>query len=413
MRELSPKRWELRVYAGRDPLTGRRRYLSRVVRGTRREAESTLARLVSSTEDQGPVPADVTVRQLLVAWLETCGDDLSPTTVREYRRMIETRIDPGLGDVVVRKLQPAQVDRLYTALRTQAGLSPGTVRKVHAILHRAFAQAVRWGWVQQNVISRTSPPRQVKTEHTPPDPEQVAELIEQAWSSDPAFGLFLHLAAVTGARRGELCGLRWTDIDFEDRSLVIRRSVIDVRGVEVKDTKTHAARRLAIDPATLELLLERRKAAEETAAAFDVALDPHAYLFSFDPTCARPVRPDGMTNRFVTLANRTGADVRLHDLRHFAATRLLAAGVPVRTVSGRLGHADASMTLNVYAHFVATSDRQAAEVVGGLVTSARETRAQRSGQAQAAGYRTSPPPAGVDRPSLPPGRRKAAPKIGP
>jgi len=148
-----------------------------LVRGTRREAESTLARLVSSTEGQGPVPAEVTVRQLLVAWLARCGDDLSPTTAREYRRMIETRIDAGLGDVVVRKLQPARVDRLSTALRIQAGLSPGTVRNVDAVLHRAFAQAVRWGWVQQNVISRTSPPRQIETEHTRPDPEQVAELI--------------------------------------------------------------------------------------------------------------------------------------------------------------------------------------------------------------------------------------------
>ena len=211
-------------------------------------------------------------RHLLVAWLETCGDDLSPTTLREYRRMIETRIIPGLGDVPLRKLQPAQVDRLYTALRTKAGLSPGTIRKVHAILHRAFGQAVRWGWVQHNVIDRTSPPRLVKAEHTPPDPQQVAELIDQAWSDDPAFGLFLHLAAVTGARRcrpspctstaassrrlvatatadepdfgmfvrlaavtgarrGELCALRWEDVDRAARSLLLRRALIDVGGV--------------------------------------------------------------------------------------------------------------------------------------------------------------------------------------
>jgi len=409
MRALSPQRWELRVYAGRDPLTGRKRYVSRVVQGTRREAESTLARLVSSTEDQGPAPADTTVRHLLVAWLETCGDDLSPTTLREYRRMIETRIIPGLGDVPLRKLQPAQVDHLYTALRTKAGLSPGTIRKVHAILHRAFGQAVRWGWVQHNVIDRTSPPRLVKAEHTPPDPQQVAELIDQAWSDDPAFGLFLHLAAVTGARRGELCGLRWTDIDFDDRSLIICRSVIDVDGAEVKDTKTHAIRRLALDVGAVALLVDRRKAAEETAAAFDVTLDPDAYLFSFEPDASRPVRPDGMTKRFVSLAHRVGIKVRLHDLRHFAATNLLAGGVPVRTVSGRLGHADAAMTLNVYGHFIATSDRAAADIVGTLVTSAREASAQRL-EARVVQSQPSSPPAGP-----PPARRRpsAAPKIGP
>jgi integrase len=371
MRQLSAQRWELRVYAGTDPLTGKKRYVSRTVTGSKREAESALARLVSSTEDQGAAPSDVTVKQLLAAWLEACGDDLSPTTLREYRRLVETRIEPGLGGIVLRKVQPAQVDRLYRDLRTKVGLAPSSVRKVHAILHRSFDQAMKWGWIQSNVIDRTSPPRLTRPDHQPPTPEQVVELIETAWSQEPAFGMYLHLAAVTGARRGELCGITWSDIDFNAGSLLIHRSVIDVAGVHVKDTKTHAARRIALDDVTLGLLRAHRGVAEEIAAEFDVTLGDGAFVFSTDPAGRVPRRPDSMTNRFVTLAKNVGVAARLHDLRHFSATRLLAAGVPVRTVSGRLGHADAATTLNVYAHFVASSDRHAANVVGGLVNGTR------------------------------------------
>lgn len=371
MRELSPQRFELRVFAGRDPLTGKKRYVSRVVRGTKREAESTLARLVSSTQEQGPAPADVTVNHLLGAWLETCGDNLSPTTLREYRRVIASRIAPGLGGMPLRKLQASEVDRLYRDLRSREGLSPASVRKVHAILHRAIDQAVKWGWVQQNVIDRTSPPRLVKAEHSPPTPEQVVELIAAAWLKDPSFGLFLHVSAITGARRGEVCGLRWADMDFDDGSLFVRRTLIDVRGVQVKDTKTHAARRMAIDGTTLGLLRAHRALAEETAASLGLTVHDRAYVFTLDPSGEVPIRPDLMTRRFIRLAKDGGVQVRLHDLRHFTATRLLDAGVPVRTVSGRLGHANAAMTLNVYGHFVASSDRQAAEIVGGLVANPR------------------------------------------
>jgi len=390
MRELSSQRWELRVFAGNDPLTGKKRYVSRVVRGSKREAQSALARLVSATEDHGPAPTDVTVRQLLAAWIETSGDDLSPTTVREYRRMIETRIAPGLGAIPLRKLQASQVDRLYASLRTTGGLSPGTVRKVHAILHRAFAQAVRWGWVQHNVIDRASQPRITKPDHSPPTPEQVAQLIERAWTKDPAFGLFLHLAAVSGARRGELCGLRWSDLDFDDGALTIRRTVIDVQGVQVKDTKTHAARRISLDAVTLALLSDHRGRAEAMATTCGVQVGAQAYVFTLQPSGRDPVRPDHMTRRFVSLAKAMGVDARLHDLRHFTATRLLAAGVPVRTVSGRLGHADAAMTLNVYAHFLASSDRQAADVVGNLVSGARTVSAASNELSALKGHVDSP-----------------------
>ncbi len=136
-----------------------------------------------------------------------------------------------------------------------------------------------------------------------------------------------------------------------------------------KDTKTHAARRIALDPGTLAVLEQQRTYLEQLAQAAELELADTAFLFSPEPDGRQPWNPSTITHRFQTA--REGIDlktVRLHDFRHFAATRLIAAGVPVRTVSGRLGHANPSTTLTVYAHFLEASDQAAAEVMGSIVT---------------------------------------------
>jgi integrase len=178
----------------------------------------------------------------------------------------------------------------------------------------------------------------------------------------------------TGARRGEVCGLRWSDVDDDMASTVtIRRSVASVAGgTVVKETKTRAARRIAVDPETMEALAQRRNRAEELAEACRMPFKSDGFVFTSDPDGSRPLHPDTITGGFQRLRQRAGLDgVRLHDLRHLHATQLLAAGVPVRTVSGRLGHANAATTLNVYGHFLEASDRQAADVIGGLLAASR------------------------------------------
>ena len=179
------------------------------------------------------------------------------------------------------------------------------------------------------------------------------------------------MSAATGLRRGEGCGLRWSDLDVGARTLVVERSVVAVsgKGAIEKDTKTHAARRIALDAATLEVLVRHREAMEEQAESCGVELAGDAFVFSHASDGSRPWHPDNVSAAFARVRGRAGLDrVRLHDLRHMHATQLLAAGVPVRTVSGRLGHANAATTLNVYGHFLEPSDRQAAEVIGDLLS---------------------------------------------
>jgi integrase len=194
-------------------------------------------------------------------------------------------------------------------------------------------------------------------------------LIEAAKVVNPALPCFLRLAAVTGARRGELCGLKWSDVDFKNHRLLIERSVVvGPNGALVeKETKTHASRRISLDTGTLESLRFYRQMCKQVAGAAGGTLTGDAYVFSHDIASRTPWRPDYATLAFTRVRDELGISVRLHDLRHFAATSMLVSGHDVRTVSGRLGHADAATTLGVYAHFIESADKDAADLMGDLL----------------------------------------------
>ena len=182
-------------------------------------------------------------------------------------------------------------------------------------------------------------------------------------------GLFLRLAVVLGARRGELCSLRWSDVDVDRGEILIAGGVVRVHGQPLigKDTKTHAKRRVAVGAATLDLLKAHRVEQAKTALACGATLAPDAYVFSHAPDGGSPISPDGVSHRFGKLARRLGVCCRLHDLQHFMVTQLVAGGVDWRTVSGRAGHADGHMTLATYAHFQQAQDRHAADLMESLL----------------------------------------------
>ena len=178
------------------------------------------------------------------------------------------------------------------------------------------------------------------------------------------------LGGVTGARRGELCGLRWSDVDDARRSLTVRRSIrhgLDKTTLVVAPTKSGRERRVALDARTLALLAGYRHQAELWADQAQVELAPDGYILTLDPTGSTPLKPDTVTAGFARATRRVGAHPRFHDLRHMSASLLIGAGTDVRTVAGRLGHAGASTTVRIYAHAFEVRDRQAAEVLGALL----------------------------------------------
>jgi len=303
---------------------------------------------------------------------EHAQPDLSPKTVRETRGYLDRNLIPSLGDVRLDRLRADQLDAYYYRhLRTRGGrsgqpLAPATIRRIHGILRRALQQGVRWGWLPANPAAAASPPRVPVSVLTPPDPDQVAQMYRLARHSDPELALFVVLAAGTGARRSELIALRWSDVDIDARKIRIGRGIVlGTEGLVEKDTKTHSVRNVSLDATAVRELEGQRTRASAQLSGAGFSWSQAAFVFSSSIDGSRPWFPDSVSRRFRQLCDRAGLrGVRLHDLRHYVATRLLANGVDVRTVAGRLGHRNAATTLNVYAHFLADADRDAARRLG-------------------------------------------------
>lgn len=382
--------WELRVYLGRDPVTGRKRYNTRTLRGVgKREAERQLAAMVAGAGEQ--VATDGTFGELVERWMETNSPDWSPKTVLETHRFIRcylgAQLVPGmrpLTTVRLDRLGTADIDAFYAVLRRCGGkngrpLAPGSVRRVHAVVRSALEQAVDWGWLSVNPAARARPGKVPKPKITPPAPADVVALFEAAERDDPEFVLFLVLAADTGARRGELCALRRTDFHPDGTVTIARAITLGADGPVEKEPKNEGSvRTIALSQRTLDLLGAHWRRCEERAAVCGTTLRRDAFVFAAEVDGSRPWRPDTWTHRFVRLTAKLGLQgVRLHDLRHFVVTTLLAAGVPVSQVAGRVGHGGGgATTLKVYGHFLQAQDRVAADLLAQLTARPAKSTAE-------------------------------------
>jgi len=387
--------WQVRVYAGLDPLTHRPRYAYDRA-PTKKLAEQAEARLVTELADGRRQGSDArTVTALLDRWLpwHIQVNRRAAGTEANYRHYIETKIKPALGHLPVRRLDPETLDTFYGELLRRGGttrvptgtdpatgkkryktrpapLSASTVRGIHAVLSGALEQAVRWRWITYNPARLATVPA-AKAKVTPPTAAQVATLLEAALAAEQRFGLFLRMAVVLGARRSELCALRWAHVDFDHSEILIERGVTYVPGASLVDgeTKDHGKRRIAADPKTMELLRAWRTACATVALQLGRSLPADAYVFSYAADGSTPMHPSGATHKFKRLARTHGLDstTRLHDLRHFMVTSALDAGVALPTVAGRAGHSDGGrVTLATYAHWQRAQDRHAAELLAAL-----------------------------------------------
>jgi integrase len=369
MRERAQGTWELSVAAGRDPDTGAYRRVIRTVKGvTKREAKAALAELEVAVAAGRVGADDPTLAELLERWMEhLAGLGRSDSTLYNYRKYIDREIVPALGSNRLSKLSPLDIDRFYTKLRKR-GLSSSTIRQMHAILRASLNQAERWGLVHRNVAKLASAPSQEQREQLPPEPAMVRALLVAAREFDPLFGLYVRIAVAIGARRAEVCGLRWSDIDLEAGTLTVSRSYLAIPGAKGdRPTKTRSVRTVSLDPTTVAALCDGWVEATRIAvmAGMDVDERRGLYIFGADPLGRTAWRPDVASAKWEVARSRVenGESVRLHDLRHFQATQLLDAGVPVPTVAARLGHADGTTTMKIYAHRTRRADEQAARVV--------------------------------------------------
>jgi integrase len=382
----------VKVFAGVDPVSGRKHVLTEVIPagpGAKREAEKVRARLLADVAERRHAKTNATVSYLMERHLEML--DVVPTTLSGYQGYVRLHIDPLIGKVKVGALDPDILDSFYAELRRCRDhcdrkrfvqhrvrgehecddrcrphkcepLSNTTVRQVHFLLHGAFKRAVRWRWVASNPLLQAEPPAARKPEPRPPTVEEAARIVNVAWE-DPDWGTLIWLAITTGARRGELCALRWAALDLDRSVIALRQSVAKDGhgGWYLKDTKTHQHRRVALDPTTVELLLELRARYEERLASLDLSPSPDAFLFSLAPDNSTFLVPDSVTQRYERLVKRLSIETTLHGLRHYSATEMISAGVDVRTVAGRLGHSGGGITtLRVYSAWRDEADQRAA-----------------------------------------------------
>lgn len=383
------------VYTGFDPVTGKRHYLREIVAAgpaAEGEAERVLRRLAAQVDERRNPRTSAKVDQLLDSYLEAL--DVGYSTHRMYTRYLELHVRPFIGHMKAGAVDSEVLDSLYREMRrcrihctTKNGtdhrtprehecddrcrphacspLSPTTVRHVHFVLNAGFEKGVRWRWLSVNPVEFASPPPPKSPDPQPPSAEEAARIVDAAWEW-PDWGALVWLAMTTGARRGELCGLRWSNVDLPSGVLTYRSAIAQYgRYREVKDTKTHQQRRVTLDPETVLVLTEHWERCQGRAAAARVPLARDAFVFSRMPDGRTHLVPSSVSQRYARLVRRLGIGTHLHSLRHYSATELIAAGVDVRTVAGRLGHSGGGVTtLRVYAAWLAEADQRAA---GGLL----------------------------------------------
>jgi integrase len=251
-------------------------------------------------------------------------------------------------------------------------ISAATIRQIHAILSGAFATAVRWEWIERNPATTAKLPRTRPRTAASPDPADVAKVIAAARASgQDMLALYLWSAAVTGARRGELCALHWADLDLQRGVIRIAHSYSVAGGTKArKDTKTHQDRSLAIDEITVTVLAERRQALADQLGQVGVELPLDSYVFSHGPLGERPWNPDWVTHKVADIARTAGVALNIKALRHYSASQLLAGGIDLRNTAARLGHGDGgATTLRHYADPISEVDRRAAAYLAELTAS--------------------------------------------
>ena len=366
--------FELRVYLGRDPSTGKLLQRSETFRGNKRAAESRLSELVVAATRNRLGDRTQTVGWALDQWLNhRRALRRSPTTIRNYESKVARIKDTPLGGVPLPKLRASHINSFYREL-LDAGHSPTTVVHYHRILSGAlkFAEDNDWiNWGGRSPAAKASPPAQATIEAFEPSVEQVLKLINEAETSrQPAMADFYRVAALTGMRRGELCGLRWPDIDWDRGTITVRRSIYQISGVvDEKTTKSGRSKRIVLGDAGVHLFTRLREAAEAEAREAKVRLVPDGYIFSSSEDGTTPWTPNGVTQFTTRLRDRLGIpEFHLHSLRHWSGTALVEAGIDIRNVAGRLGHIDGGvLLLNRYAHRSDEQDRKAGEVLGTLL----------------------------------------------
>ena len=368
IRKRSDGRWEARIIIGHKN-DGSPMYKSAFAK-TQKSALKQLHQLLDLYRD---VDLTEECRMTLGEWMDKWMDEymiftIKENTIKGYRSQIDHQIKPFIGHKQLASLTTADIQKFYNKIKKEGRVHPhpihghvlsdGMVRKIHMMLHEAMEVAVRERYIVRNPTDNTTIPKKTTTEKQVLDDSQLNRFLE-AIQCEPYWHDFFYVEVMTGLRRGEICGIKWSDIDFNEGTLCIKRSVSTKEGggVSIGETKTDAGVRTIIMPPSVATLLWKKR-----SDAINEWVFPH-YTNPSDP-----LHPSSAYKKLKTLLKRLELPLlRFHDLRHTFATQATDGGVDPKTLAGILGHPDASFTLDTYTHVTSDMQRGASAIVNNMM----------------------------------------------
>ncbi len=369
IRERSPGAFEIRYSLGTDPATGKRKIATATVRGSRKDAEKEMRRLLRALDIGEHVdPNRIRVGEWLKTWLDASRQEVAPRTAERYAEIVSNYLTPALGKLQLTKLAPVHIQDTYNSWvdggrrdGKEGGLSPQTRRHIHRILSSALARAVEQQLVARNACDafRKRLPKVSRREMAVLTADQAQTLLAAIRHTRVYWPVLMALA--TGMRRGEILALRWRNVDLERGCFRVVESLEQTKaGLRVKAPKSEKARVVTLPAFAIDELHRLKRTQAEELLKLGVRQSGDTLL------CARadgePMQPRSLTHEFTRLVARTNdvPRVRFHDLRHSHATQLLLAGVHPKIAQERLGHSTISITLDLYSHVTATMQEDAA-----------------------------------------------------
>jgi integrase len=352
------------TWSAQVTLQGRR--LSRTF-NTQRDCQDWLKKIRCQIDDGMTLASTkIGLGEFLTAWLTSTKTSKGRSTWRHYEQLIRMYIIPNLGEIKVRDLRPENIQAFYNRL-FDGEVGVYTIRKIHITLHSALQQAVRTGVIGRNPASFVQSPKEPATEMSILNESQVSQLLIAAQGS--RLEAVVHLAVISGMRQMELLGLKWNDLDWIKQTLKIERQLLkpEGEGVKFSSPKTRYGKRsIVLGVKTIETLRKHYEQQQAEQCKAGTAWKEYGLIFTTQN--GTPIHPRNLLRDYKKLLHSAGLPpIRFHDLRHTAASILLNQGVPVITVSRRLGHAKASITLDIYGHLISTAQTEVAEMIDDLV----------------------------------------------
>ena len=374
IRRRGQSSWELKYEIGTDPGTGRRITKYRAFKGSKREAQAELVRLMDTVRRGEHVAATkMTLTEYLDRWESGwAAVQVGPKTRERYSDLLRLHVRPHLGALPLHKLQPINLVELYARLlhegrqhqqSEKSGLSTRTVGHVHRVMHKALTVAVEWSLLLRNPAAVAKPPKIQAREIEIITVEQAQKILQRL-RGRPLYPMIV-LALATGMRRGELLALRWCDIDLSAGKVRVERSLEQTKaGLRFKEPKTkHGRRSIKIpDSVVAELKAHWRQQQEQRLRLGQGrAVEDDLIFANLDGTVRNPNTTTQEWLRFLSEFELPG--VTLHALRHTHASQLIAAGMDPVSISRRLGHASPTITLGIYGHLFDNTGDRAADVI--------------------------------------------------